>query len=296
MEYKKILELDKQGLIPGPDESTMDFAERAQYCLNLQEMIEGSLQDKIPFSEEDSHNPDLDTAFERTEFQYGIRPVWVPIYFSNASLTPWHGGCAWIFQMDENSPTSAFLQIRKQFRTSDSYLRWLKRDEVLAHEFSHVGRMTFEEPKFEEFLAYRSSSSGWRRWFGPILQATWESLLFVGILLMIFMVDMFLFWYGDFDSYLRLMWLKLIPLAMIGAGIMRLIVRHRQLRKCRRSLSTLTSDPLVINAIIYRLTDKEIIAFGRMNKSALIDYIDKEKENTLRWRVIMKGYLHKCFN
>jgi hypothetical protein len=295
MEYKKFLELDKRGLIPGPGESPMDFAERAQYCIDLESTIEQSLEGKVPFSEEDAHAPDLGSAFERTESHYGIKPDWVPIYFSNAHLTPWHGGCAWIFQMDENSPTSAFLQVRKQFRSSDRYLGWLKRDEVLAHELAHVGRMTFEEPKFEEFLAYQSSSSSWRRWFGPILQATWESLLFVGVLLMILIVDIFLFWYGDLDSYLKLMWLKLIPLGMIGAGVVRLIIRHQQLKKCRQSLSSLTPNPLTINAIIYRLTDEEIIAFGKMDKKALIDYMKREEENALRWRVITRGYLHECF-
>ena len=295
MEYKKFLELDKRGLIPGPNETPLDFAERARYCLELESTLEESFQNNIPFSENESLTPKWEGAFQRTQDNYGIKPDWVPVYFSNSQLTPWHGGCAWIFQMDENSPTSAFLQLRKQFRSANHYMGFLKKDEVLAHELSHIGRMSFEEPKFEEFLAYQSSISTWRQWLGPLVQATWESLLFVGTLLMIFMMDMFLIWYGDLDSYLRLMCLKLIPLAMIGAGVIRLIIRHQQLKKCRRALKKIIPNPLKINAIIYRLTDNEIISFGKMDKNALIDYMKKERENTLRWRVITRGYLHECF-
>jgi len=164
---------------------------------------------------------------------------------------------------------------------------------VLSHELSHVGRMCFEEPKFEELIAYRSSSTSWRRWFGPLVQSAWESLLFVFLLLMIFIVDLFLFWYGDFDAYTRLMWLKLIPLGLIGIAAARLLLRHQQLKKCRKTLSTIISNPLTVSAVLYRLTDKEIIAFGSMDKNAVIDYMKGMEEDALRWRVLKRGHFHE---
>jgi hypothetical protein len=287
--------LNSWGIIPGPEETEAEYEARADYCLKLKETIEKTLKDKIPFSPGDAQPRNIDSALAETENLYGIRPEWVPIFFSNAQLTPWHGGCAWIFQTDLESPKSAFLQLRKQFSSSESYLGLYQRKEILSHELAHVGRMSFEEPKFEEFLAYQSSSASWRRLLGPIIQSSWEGILFAAILLIIFILDIFLIFFGDYASYLSMMWLKVIPLALIAAGLIRLSIRHQQLKKCRHSLTNLTSNPLTINAILYRLTDDEIMAFGKMAKKDLIEYIEKQKECSLRWRAITEGYLDDSF-
>lgn len=293
MDIEKFLELNKRGLIPGPEESEEDFEERAAYCLGLKDHLKSALKEKIPFSTEEASLDLSEEELEKSFGQYGIRPDWVPVFYSNVQLTPWHGGCAWIFQMDESSPTSAFLQLRRSFFHSDKYLGLLKKDEVISHELAHVGRMRFEEPKFEELLAYRSSCNGWRRWLGPLVQSTWESLLFVFLLLMIFIVDLFLFWYGDYEGYLRLVWLKMIPLGLVLAGVFRLTLRQRQLKKCVHALSKLIPSTFEVNAVLYRLTDREIIAFGSMDKNSLIDYIKEKEKSTLRWRVIAKEYFHE---
>lgn len=293
MDIEKILDLDKRGLVPGPGESEDAFEKRADYCLSLKDNLKSSLGENSPFNPDDAPLDLSENDLEKTSECYGIRPDWVPVFYSNEKLTPWHGGCAWIFQMDESSPTSAFLQLRKAFYTSDTYLGLLQKKEVLSHELSHVGRMCFEEPKFEELIAYQSSSTSWRRWFGPLVQSAWESLLFVFLLLMIFIVDLFLFWYGDFDAYTRLMWLKLIPLGLIGIAGARLLLRHQQLKKCRKTLSNIISNPLTVSAVLYRLTDKEIIAFGSMDKNAVIDYMKGMEEDALRWRVLKRGYFYE---
>ncbi len=287
MNIKKLFKFNKLGIVPGPDETDEMFQKRADYCLNLKRSISSELKDKVPFSLDEMEPNFLGEALEKSQKLYDLRPEWVPIFFSNAQLTPWHGGCAWIFQMDESTPYSAFLQIRQTFQKSKKYLGLYDREEILAHEFAHIGRMKFEEPKFEEILAYRSSESKWRKWLGPIVQSTWESLLFVGILMLIFILDLSLFLYGDLAAYRSFMWLKLIPLFLILMGGTRLAIRYRQLTQCKNALKKVFQNPSDVNAILYRLTDKEIIAFGRLSKKEILDYI--KNENSLRWRIL------KCY-
>ena len=91
----------------------------------------------------------LDEASFKTKELYGIQPTWTPLFFNNYQLAPWHGGCAWIFQLTENAPTAALLQLRAPFRHQPTYLNLYRRDELIAHELSHVGRMMYQEPQFE---------------------------------------------------------------------------------------------------------------------------------------------------
>lgn len=291
MNSKKLFEFNKLGIIPGPDETEEVFRKRAEYCLNLKQAISTELKDKIPFSLKELQPLFLDEALKESEQYYDVHPNWVPIFFSNTQLTPWHGGCAWIFQVDEKTPYSAFLQMRQTFQQSKRYLGLYDRNEILAHEYAHIGRMKFEEPKFEELLAYRSSNSKLRKWIGPLIQSTWEGLLFVATLMMIFIVDFFLVLYGDLAAYQNLMYLKLIPLGLLLLGGIRLFIRHRQLNRCENTLKKITPNPLKINAILYRLTDKEIIEFGKMAKNEILDYIEEEGKHSPRWQVIKEGYI-----
>ena len=113
---------------------------------------------------------------------YGFAPHWVPLFFSNYQLAPWHGGCAWIFQLNDNTPYAAFLQLRSAFRTQKRYLGMYERTELIAHEMAHIGRMMFEEPEFEEIIAFQSSTNRFRRFFGPLFRSSKESMLFVIVL------------------------------------------------------------------------------------------------------------------
>ena len=89
-----------EGLIPGPDESEKRFIERANYCLAIDKTL-----DHIPFSQNSRGEKSIiEEAHPITERCYGIAPTWIPLYFSNHQLAPWHGGCAWIVQLTEGAP------------------------------------------------------------------------------------------------------------------------------------------------------------------------------------------------
>lgn len=287
---QQLLALNQIGIIPGPRESMAEFSKRADYCLSLKQHLAEKLQTELGPSEEIPPAV-LEGGFAKTSTLYGFKPHWIPVFFSNYQLTPWHGGCAWIFQLSEDSPTSALLQMRRAFRNSPRYLGIYHRDELIAHELAHAGRMAFEEPQFEEALACRTSSSGWRKWCGPIVQSSWESTLFVLTLGLLFIIDIFLITVYGNDAYMDVMWLKLVPTSMIALAFLRLWRRQRHFDKCLKKLTSFLDDQRAW-AAIYRLTDNEIRAFGKMNREEIQKYAHEQAASSLRWQVILEAYFN----
>lgn len=286
---EKLLEYNRIGLIPGPNETLESFDHRVEYCLKLKENLSSDI--RTLFDEEENSSPEIVVdPLEKLGVQYDIQPRWVPIFFSNYKLNFWQGGCAWIFQMQENSPTATLIQLRSSFRNKQKYLRIYDRDELLAHELSHVGRMMFEEPKYEEFFAYRTAPSCFRRWFGPIIQSSIESVIFVFILFFIVIFDFFLIALQRYDAYMISLWLKIIPLGFIFLGVMRLWQHHRILKKTLNSLAESVNNKDKAEAVAYRLRDKEIISFAKMTPTEIKEYANQQSERELRWRVINYAY------
>lgn len=281
LELAELLKLNENGLIPGPQESSEHFQERVGYCLSLN--LELLSRFELPNVLDTTENQQLiQEAAPITRKLYGFVSEWVPILFSNHKLAPWHGGCAWIFQLTENTPMGAFLQLRTAFAKGKRYLGLYNRKELVAHELSHVGRMAYQEPIFEEVLAYRSSESKFRRWWGPIVKSSWEALLFVFLLLLSLSVDLYALFHPAL--YSLALKVKLLPLLLLFIGIVRLWVRHNEFEKCLRNLNELTKDRQKSEAVIYRLTDKEIILFSSSTTESIRQYI--QQQDSLRWKVI----------
>lgn len=215
-----------------------------------------------------------------TKNAYGIVPEWIPLFFSNDKLAPWHGGCAWIFQTDEKSPISGFLQLRRGFKSNERYLRIYSRDELIAHEMAHIGRMAYDEPKFEEFLAYQSSENTFRKYCGGLIESALESMLFAIVLLFVLLTDIFILFFYPENLYVSL-WLKVLPGGMIALACLRLAWKHRTFKRCLKNVSPFAKNSL---AFVYRLTDREIRDFSKWEEDKIRNYIDRQ--NGLRWRGI----------
>lgn len=288
---ERLLYFNREGLIPGPAETEEEFFKRCHYCLGLKANIFTTLKEKIPFVPEDlSHEAILEEAYPKTRDIFGIEPHWIPLFFSNYRLSPWQGGCAWIFQQDEATPTGAFFQLRRKFLNSKIYLGFYQRDELMAHELAHVGRMQFQEPQFEEIIAYRTSDSKFRRFFGPFIQSSWESALFFFILLIIFVLDLSLLSLGFFQTYQAFLWLKWIPLGLFLCALARRIVRQKQLNGCLHQLREILQNEQKANAVLFRLQDEEIKSFASMASTELLAYVSKAKDRSPRWKVIAMAY------
>lgn len=285
MNDKQLLELNSNGLIPGPDEEEKEFLARVNYSLTL--------KDHLPFT---SFYPTQTIAdvvlnsLEKTKQFFDIQPYWVPVQVNNYQLRPWHGGAAWIFQETEDHPVSAFIQFRKVFNFKKKYLGIYEFKELIDHELAHVGRMMFEEPKFEEILAYRTSTSWFRRFFGPIIQSSSESMLFMLSLFIIMFFDFFLIMYNP-ENYMYYNFLKIIPLGVVVFGVVRLCSRQRTYNKTLNKLKKIAKSEDVAEAVIYRLKDAEIERFSKLSPQTILDIITEEKDNSLRFRVIHLAYI-----
>jgi len=288
---QELLRLNEQGLIPGPDETQTAFVERVQACQSLRDTIEEELQGRVPFSSEDtSHEEATQPGFEAARTLYGMAPSWIPVFFSDHKLAPWHGGCAWIFQVEKQSPPMALLQLRSVFRNQSRYLGLYERDELITHECSHVGRMTYQEPLFEEIFAYQSSQSGFRRYLGPLLRNSLEALVLVGLFFFVFLIDAFALGIYGVTAYWQSMWWKALPVGYLVYLLIRLYWRQQQLQACLERLREVLPDPTHILHVAYRMSDDEILLFQKLNPKEIRQYVCEHAEHSLRWKMIHLAY------
>lgn len=282
-------EWNEQGFFPGAEESEVAFQERVSFCQNLEENLRKLANNQLPFETNNSHSKEiLEQTLSLTKTLYGIQPRWVPLFFGNYQLAPWHGGCAWIFQINDNTPTSAFLQLRSHFRNRSTFLGIYHRNELIAHELSHVGRMLYQEPQFEEFFAYQSSPSSWRRWMGPIVQSSKESFYFILLLGFVIMVDFALLFSASNISEFA-WWTRFLPLIVLILALGRLTYRHHILKRCLKQLQVLVS-PLQAKHLLYRLLDHEIKLFSRLSHEKIENFIKQAADQSFRWRFLKTIY------
>lgn len=287
----ELIKWNQQGLIPGPFEKENDYLSRVNYCLNLKKTIqESDLKDQFSFSESNNIQEILSEAKELTVQLFDVDMQWIPLFFSNQKLALWHGGCAWIFQEKEDTPTAAVLQMRKSWYNKKWGWAGYTRRELVGHELAHAGRMMFEEPQFEEILAYQTSPSIFRRWFGPVIQSSKEAMAFFLSLFLILLIDFIIVISGQEDLYLSFMWLKLLPVGMILYGLYRLWKKQNILQRCFNQLNDLLKNSQKTKAVIYRLTDSEIYSFAALSPDRIKEYANLEANQSLRWRLIFSQY------
>jgi hypothetical protein len=146
MDDETLLELNRQGFIPGPGETEDRFLQR------VQKTKEKFFQQKTEFDWA------KETIFELFDFS----PESLPVLISNRGLKIWEAAACWI---EDGVP---LLQIRSRS------IRRISKQELLAHEAIHAARAGFDEIEFEEFFAFASAEKRWRRIFGPIVRRNWE--------------------------------------------------------------------------------------------------------------------------
>jgi len=206
---QSLLDYFHRGLIPGPEESEEAFLKRAELAkpLGHPEWSEANLPFKID---------------------------WAALTYSNQKLAWWEGAATWI--SEDGLPS---IQLRKSFEKG-SFLGY-KRSEVLSHEAIHAARMRFEEPHFEEVLAYSTASQAWKRFFGPLFSRTWEPLVLIAAM------ALGVFW----------LW---VPLVVVGLSLGWLGYRQWVFKRCCRKLSF---------SVVVTLTDREMKRFAKMSEEEI---------------------------
>lgn len=284
-EVVSLVELNKEGFIPGPHETLEEFQKRVDFCKSLKKRI---LEESSPFGfTGEEEEKILSEGLSLTKKLFDMEPSFVPLFFSDEKLFPWHGGAAWIFQLTEGGPLGAILQLRKAFHKKRNYLGLYPRDELIAHELAHVGRMAFEEKKYEEIFAYQTSTSHLMKKMGALLQSAKESYTFAFLLLALLMLDFYALFFLDLSVYLPLQLFKLVPLLFLLYSFFRLEARQKTLANAERKLEAIGGENAPF--ILYRLTDREIEQFSKMSKEEILQYL--QEEPSLRIQVIKEAYL-----
>lgn len=241
-----LLQLNGQGIFPGPDETMAAFAQRAQYGGGCEAA------------------PQREGAEEITQKLFGFRGHWMRVVFSNNKLRSWEAAATWI--APQEAPT---IQLRRALQKG-SYLGLYSLSEVLSHEMLHVARAPFGDSKYEEMMAYLTSTQWLRRTVGPLFRTPRESLVYaVAIGLSVCAPGLWL-----------------IPLLLTSLFSWRLVKVRRTFRKTLRGLCTITPHPL---AMLVRLTDEEIDAMAAWDREAILLYA--KSQSSLRWRLLNLAYV-----
>lgn len=252
MRSEELIEYHRNGWVPGPAETEEQFRRRAR-----------SSVETLPA-------PRLKQLFDLDSQR-------VPLLFSNEGLTPWQGAVTRVFE--EREGVRCEVQLREEFRSKRSYLGLYSLDEVWSHEATHAARCAFDEPKWEEWFAYRSSSSRLRRLLGPLIEKPFEVWLF---LLSLVVSEV-----GWIVSESLWVWAPLV--CLLGIAGWRLVRRYRIFHRAKRNIAALLKEAQKAEAFLFRLRDAEIEAFARWDLQKISDYA--QKQECLRWRMLREVYL-----
>jgi hypothetical protein len=235
---QELLILARDGWVPAPGESEEDFLIRIAQGKKTPLHFE-------PIFERESL---LQQGSFITESIFGFGIDWVGVVFSNRKLSLFEGAAAWIFEEKEGGTKEAFLQLRKGLRGKKHLFGYYPLEELIAHELVHVARMSFEEPLFEEMLAYETSTSLFRKAFGPLFKKPKEMNFFIFTLIL-----------PLFAIFFPFLWM--IPLLTLFFYLTRLMVHRRAYERKKQEIKEVIPEE---NRGIYllMLTDKEILQKG----------------------------------
>ena len=245
--------LNARGLIPGPGESESAFRRRANSC---------------PASAFSCAAQALTT--------YDIAPDWVALHYRNKGLRPWHAAVTWI---EEDG--RAHIQLRHIFKRKERFLGLYTAKEILTHELAHVGRSAFNEPLFEEFIAYKTDSSALRRLLGGgLLQPKDGALTALAAIALLLL--------GGDPLLAATLLCAALPALLAVQMCAKSLARRRLWARAKGRLQSIV--PGKEEAVLYRLTDAEIHTFSRSTPQDILAYAHAAKDNSLRWRVIHLVY------
>lgn len=284
-ELTALQELDRRGIFCGDDEDAGQFAERLRALNRNISAQEEALQQSGQFTIEDITVQECDRipaelfaeAHDITAALYGFRAEWVSGFFLDPHFSLLFGGCAYYFYPD----FFALFIIRDSFRQRR---RWLiyHRDELLAHELCHVGRVGLGSIRFEEVFAYQTASTAFRRATGGVFQGPNDTYLFLGATLVLFVSQMLrtFLW----PALLGWPFWSILALVVTWLGL-----RHfrlmRQFAMAATRLAGAYGRPHS-RCLLFRCSDAEVSALAATDSTdAVRAWIARQAQGSLRWKV-----------
>ena len=280
---EEILFLNQTGWLVGPKETKETFLQRVKTTRECGENL-SLLQDQCFPLNQKVKKPHWQWVKAHLLSLFDIAPESFLAFFNDKKFSFFEGAAMWICSVDgQKVPV---IQIRKPL-AKGSWLYFYTLEELLAHEAVHAARVAFDEPRMEEFFAYMSSSSSFRKVLGPLVKNSWEvwvffSLFFIGIVFQSF-------------SYEILPALSALCfsacLLFLSVGFVRLFRMRRIFVKAFNKLFLIFQKKSIAMAVLVRLTDEEIQNFSKSSLEKIYQYVDQDK--TFRWQVIKSSYFSK---
>lgn len=198
---------------------------------------------------------------------YELKIDWAPIIYSDEKLNWWEGACTW------TDACQAVLQLRSSFEKKEKLWGIYPKKELLEHEMVHACRLKFEEPLFEEILAYRTSKSSFRKFFGPLFRSQWETRIFI---------------FFSLGSLIPILQLALFPLLLgfMSFSVLRLIRLQRVFTKVQKKLQMFIKGSIFL--FMLSLSDQEFFYFSRSSIKEIQSYIDEQQ--SARWLQLKAVY------
>ncbi len=288
-ELEHFAALDASGFLPGVEEAAADFEIRVAAIRGAHQKFEEELSEKDELkvfdefllrSDERIPAEIVEEAGEITSALFDFRITHVPGFFITRGVGLLWGGC---MIGDTELPFSFFL-IRGAFRDR---VRWFlyRRSELLAHELCHSMRQSLHDVPLEEFFAYRTSPSPFRRYLGNCFIRDTDALFFifpVFILLGAVLVQSFV-----------LPSLPVWPFWILGLAYPAFLLYRNAKARGRvfgamRKLRKFGVEKAL--SVLFRSTTPEIVELAKLkSKEELATWLKAKQD--LRWRVIKFRFL-----
>jgi hypothetical protein len=267
---KDLYNLANLGIWPGPGESEEAFLLRSQKELKaLDDDSRGAIE----------YSAYLKKTLHTLFF---INPLPHLASYDTTGLYFWEGAA--MYSYEENGSCRPKILVSPKFKMGKHL--WYDRDEVLAHEIFHAARIMYQEPKFEELLAYQTSKNRLRQILGPMFQNPLESIIFLFSVLLSLCISLS----SIFIDLERVFYAQYVPIVYLMYLLLRVQYRQGLLKRAIKNIGPFLKDHSFALAFVARLTDEEIKTLAKASFEVLIEFFDRGKKRDLRMKILMSTF------
>lgn len=279
--------LNQLGFFPAEIEDETSFYQRVQRCLDDSKLLEKKhlsikgLKYLIPLEKKLNEN-ELTKQGHLILSLYNCLPSWVPSYFFNKGLPFLTGGMAVQYTESEGSNEwKTFFQLKEQFQIKSKWFIYSS-DEIISHEMCHIARTPLLSTRYEESIAYQTSSSSFRRYLGGSFLTPKDNFIFLSSLIWMILIS-------SFFSYIPFYFkpLEYLPfIFIILLGLIRNQNIQSELKNTERKLEQLF--PNQGKEVLFRLSDKEILYFSKITVQEIKKFW--KKQNSFKYSFLSNIY------
>jgi hypothetical protein len=290
-----LIVLDSQGFFPAPNEEREAFLTRVSALQKFKQDVQKEITDTGKFQleglvyhkEEVVSEKDLYACQNQSKDKYQFQLNYVPAFFSSKGLNFLFGGMAMTFEDTENKYKKgemfSIFQLRKCFRDKEKFLIYT-RNEIISHECCHVARAPFKALEYEEFFAYQTSDSAFRRIVSPMLWRGSDMVVLMLLLMVVFIAQVYVTFFSHDYLFYIYGWAPFF--AFLSFLSLRSFSSRKAFSRLKSKMTLLCKEPSLVDAILFRMTDQEIRE--AIQSKSLADYLSTKKD--LRWQIIRKRF------